>query len=53
VELSDRDAPLTGRAMTDELEMVHKADLEDRCGILSPATMTAIDDALRDVLARH
>jgi len=52
VELSDRDAPLTGRAMTDELELVHKADLEDRHGMLSPPTMAAID-ALRDVLALH
>jgi len=39
--------------MTDELELVHKADLEDRCGMLSPATMAAIDNALRDVLALH
>ena len=53
VELSDRDAPLTGRAMADELELVHKADLEDRRGMLSPSTMTAIDNALRDVLALH
>jgi mRNA-degrading endonuclease toxin of MazEF toxin-antitoxin module len=53
VELSDRDAPLTGRAMTDELELVHKADLEDRRGMLSPSTMAAIDNALRNVLALH
>jgi mRNA interferase MazF len=53
VELSDRDAPLTGRAMTDELELVHKTDLEDRRGMLSPNTMAAIDNALRDVLALH
>ena len=53
VELSDRDAPLTGRAMTDELELVHTSDLEDRRGMLSPTTMTAIDNALRDVLALH
>jgi mRNA-degrading endonuclease toxin of MazEF toxin-antitoxin module len=53
VELSDRDAPLTGRAMTDALELVHTADLEDRRGMLSPSTMTAIDDALRHVLALH
>ncbi len=53
VELSDRDAPLTGRAMTDELELVHKGDLEERRGMLSPSTMAAIDDALRDVLALH
>jgi mRNA-degrading endonuclease toxin of MazEF toxin-antitoxin module len=51
VELRDRDAPVTGRAMTDELELVHKADLDDRRGMLSPPTMAAIDDALRDVLA--
>ena len=53
VELSNRDAPLTGRAMTDELELVHKADLEERRGMLSPSTMAAIDNALRDVLALH
>lgn len=53
VELSDRDAPITGRAMTDELELVHKADLEGRRGMLSPRTMVAIDNALRDVLAQH
>lgn len=53
VELSDRDAPVTGRAMTDELELVPKADLEDRRGMLSPPTMAAIDNALRDVLALH
>jgi mRNA-degrading endonuclease toxin of MazEF toxin-antitoxin module len=53
VELSDRDAPLTGRAMTDELELVHKDDLEDRRGMLSPPTMDAIDLALRYVLALH
>lgn len=51
VELSDRDAPLTGRAMTDELELVHKDDLEARRGMLSPSTMDAIDNALRHVLA--
>jgi mRNA-degrading endonuclease toxin of MazEF toxin-antitoxin module len=50
VELSDRDAPLTGRAMADELELVHKDDLEDRRGMLSLATMEAIDLALRRVL---
>ena len=53
VELSDRDTPLTGRAMTDELELVHKADLEERRGMLSPSTMAAINTALRDVLALH
>jgi mRNA-degrading endonuclease toxin of MazEF toxin-antitoxin module len=53
VELSDQDAPLTGRAMTDELELVHEADLEGRRGMLSPSTMGAIDTALRNVLAPH
>ena len=53
VELSDRDAPITGRAMTDELELVHKDDLEARRGLLSPSTMDAIDNALRHVLALH
>jgi mRNA-degrading endonuclease toxin of MazEF toxin-antitoxin module len=53
VELSDRDAPLMGRVMTDELELVHKDDLDDRRGMLSPSTMAAIDLALRHVLALH
>lgn len=51
VELSDRDAPITGRVMADELELVHKDDLEGRRGMLSPATMNAIDAAIRRVLA--
>lgn len=51
VELSDADAPLRGRAMADELELVHKDDLEDRRGMLSPATMREIDRALLRVLA--
>ena len=51
VELSDEDAPLRGRVMADELELVHKDDLEDRRGLLSPATMREIDRALRRVLA--
>jgi mRNA-degrading endonuclease toxin of MazEF toxin-antitoxin module len=53
VELSERDAPVTGRAMADELELVHKHDLEARRGMLSPRTMAAIDNALRGVLALH
>jgi mRNA-degrading endonuclease toxin of MazEF toxin-antitoxin module len=51
VELIDRDEPITGRAMTDELELVHKDDLEQRRGMLSTPTMQAIDIALRRVLA--
>lgn len=51
VELNARDLPLTGRAMVDELELVHKDDLEDHRGQLSRTTMAAIDDALRHVLA--
>jgi len=51
VELSDADAPVHGRAMVDEVEMVHKDDLEDRRGSLSPATMRAIDEALRRVFS--
>lgn len=51
VELSVADAPLSGRAMVDEVEIVHKNDLEDRRGTLSPATMRAIDGALRRVFA--
>jgi mRNA-degrading endonuclease toxin of MazEF toxin-antitoxin module len=37
--------------MVDEVEMVHKEDLEDRRGSLSPAAMRAIDDALRRVFS--
>jgi mRNA-degrading endonuclease toxin of MazEF toxin-antitoxin module len=51
VELSEADAPVHGRAMVDEVEMVHKDDLEDRRGSLSPATMRAIDHALRRVFS--
>lgn len=51
VELSDADAPIHGRAMVDDLELVHKDDLEDRRGALSPATMRDIDQALRRMLA--
>lgn len=51
VELSDADAPMTGRAMADELELAHKDDLEDRRGVLSAGTMREIDRALRRVLA--
>lgn len=39
--------------MTDDLELVHKADLEGHRGVLSPSTVAAIDDALRNVLALH
>lgn len=51
VELNDVDAPIHGRAMVDEVEMVHKDDLEDRRGQISPATMRAIDEALRRVFS--
>jgi mRNA-degrading endonuclease toxin of MazEF toxin-antitoxin module len=51
IELGPADAPLSGRAMVDEVEMVHEDDLDDRRGTLSPATMSAIDGALRRVLA--
>ena len=37
--------------MTDELQLVPKTDLEERRGTLSPPTMAAIDNTLRDVLA--
>jgi mRNA-degrading endonuclease toxin of MazEF toxin-antitoxin module len=51
IDLSPSDAPVLGRAMVDEVELVHKDDLEDRRGALSPATMRAIDGALRRVFA--
>lgn len=47
VELGDADAPVYGRAMVDEVEMVHKGDLEDRRGSLSPSTMRAIEASTR------
>lgn len=51
VDLAPADAPLSGRAMVDEVELVHKDDLEGRRGALSPLTMRAIDGALRRVFA--
>jgi len=51
VDLSPADAPLSGRAMVDEVELIHKGDLEDRRGTLSPGTMRAIDNALRRVFS--
>lgn len=36
--------------MCDDLEIVHKEDLEDRRGRLSAGTMSAIDRALRIIL---
>lgn len=51
VDLTEADAPVHGRAMVDEVEMVHKDDLEERRGSLSPATMRAIDDALLGVFS--
>ena len=51
VELTEGDAPLAGRAMVDELELVHEDDLEERRGMLTPPTMREIDAALRRVLA--
>ena len=37
--------------MTDELALVHEADLDERHGMLSPSTMVPIDRALRGVRA--
>jgi mRNA interferase MazF len=39
VELTEDDAPLTGRLMADELELVHEDDRGDRRGVLSRPTM--------------
>lgn len=53
VELSARDAPVRGRAMCDEVEMVPKDDLEDVPGLrgrLSHETMEQISSGLRLVL---
>lgn len=43
----DHDADI----VIDDLELVHKDDLEDRRGVLSPATMREIDRALRGTLS--
>ncbi len=50
VELLDADAPLTGRVMVDDLELVHKDDLEGPPRRLSPATLRDINRALRTML---
>ena len=50
VELGPDDAPLTGRLMADELELVHRDDLEGPAGLLSRGTVRRLDAALRRVL---
>jgi hypothetical protein len=51
VELAADDEPLHGRAMCDDLQIVHKLGLEARRGALSPRTLREIDRALMVVLA--
>jgi mRNA interferase MazF len=51
VELGPDDAPLSGRLMADELELVHRDDLESPAGRLSRGTVERLDAALRRVLA--
>lgn len=51
VELGPADAPAAGRVMVDEVEMLHKDDLEEPRGLLSAPTMRRIDAELRRVFA--
>lgn len=43
--------PLVGYANTDDLQQLHRDELHDRLGSLSPATLRAVNDTLRIVLA--
>ncbi len=52
VELTDADAPFTGRVLCDDLGPIYREDLTaPPVGALSPATMRRIDDGLRAALA--
>lgn len=51
VELGPEDAPLTGRLMADELELVRRDDLAGAAGRISRGTMRRLDVALAKVLA--
>lgn len=42
---------IKGSVICDDLALVLKDDLQDRCGALSPRTMALVDDALRVVLS--
>lgn len=46
MELAGADAYVSGRAMLDEVGLGHEDDLEGRRGLLIPATMREMDDAL-------
>ncbi len=50
VELGPEDAPLAGRLMADELELVHREELTGPAGRLSRGTMRRLDVALARVL---
>jgi mRNA-degrading endonuclease toxin of MazEF toxin-antitoxin module len=50
VELGPDDAPLAGRLMADELELVHREDLAGPAGRISRGTLRRLDVALARVL---
>jgi len=43
--------PLVGYVNTDDLQQLHRDELHDLLGSLSPTTLRAVNDALRIVLA--
>jgi mRNA interferase MazF len=43
--------PLVGYINTDDLQQLHRDELRDLLGSLSPTTLRAVNDALRIVLA--
>ncbi|MGH3940075.1 MAG: type II toxin-antitoxin system PemK/MazF family toxin [Pseudonocardiaceae bacterium] len=43
--------PLVGYINTDDLHQLHRDELQDLLGALTPATLRAVNDALRIVLA--
>lgn len=43
--------PLAGYVNTDDLQQLHRDELHDLLGALTPATLRAVNDALRIVLA--
>jgi mRNA interferase MazF len=45
------DDPLVGYVNTDDLQQLHRDELRDCLGSLTPATLRAVNDALRIVLA--
>ncbi len=48
--MAQRD-PLTGYVNADDLQQLHRAELGELLGALSPATLQSVNEALRLVLA--